>query len=249
MPNVKVIEPYADDNGNFIVGTPKSAHASEVTFNARNCRLEIAEGAILRNCHIQFDCDNGFCSIGTMAHYIGFIRVGLGCKVVIGKGLTITNNCMITTAENTSVLIGEDCMFSSNIDIRSDDAHPIYDTATGIRVNKSKDILIGDHVWLGAHVAVLGGSRIGDGSVIGYRSIVKATIPCNSIAAGAPAKVVRREITWRRDHLNLTPPYHFPCIGPGAFAQQPIMERLLKAMFSPRALVKKCWSLMRKRGG
>jgi len=50
---------------------------------------------------------------------------------------------------------------------------------------------IGDNVWCGAHVVVTSGVTIGERCVIGANSVVTEDLPPFSIAAGAPAKVLR----------------------------------------------------------
>lgn len=109
--------------------------------------------------------------------------------------------------------IGDDCMFATGNEIRTDDAHAIYDMETGERLNHSRSITIGNHVWLAFQSVVLGGSSIGDGSVIGYRALVKGEVPPNSVAVGSPARVVRSGIIWKRPHLSMHPPHFFPCIN------------------------------------
>ena len=51
---------------------------------------------------------------------------------------------------------------------------------------------IGDNCWLGAHVVVTSGVTIGERCVIGANSVVTSDIESHSIAAGAPARVLRR---------------------------------------------------------
>jgi acetyltransferase-like isoleucine patch superfamily enzyme len=234
MPTIDTIAPYADKNGNRIIGTPKSATACKVLFRAKNCTLELGEGVSLQNCTIHFDCDGGRCTIGAESRYKGSIRIGLGSKVEIGTKLTVTGACYITTAERATVVIGDDCMFASHNEIRADDAHPIFDLHTGARINRSRSIRVGNHVWLATEVVLLGGSSIGDGSVIGYRSLVKSAIPENSIAAGLPARVVRRDIVWERNHLTLTAPYDFPgtSIAPANLEQRkrPSVRKLVRKL-------------------
>ena len=53
-------------------------------------------------------------------------------------------------------------------------------------------ILINDDVWLGAGVIILPNVTIGDCSVIGSGSVVTKNIPAYSVAAGNPAKVIRK---------------------------------------------------------
>src|SRR5882724_11680791 len=56
----------------------------------------------------------------------------------------------------------------------------------------AKPINIGDNVWIAHGVVVLPGVSIGRGSVIGARSDVFESIPEYCIAAGNPARVIRR---------------------------------------------------------
>ena len=51
-------------------------------------------------------------------------------------------------------------------------------------------VTIGNNVWLGENVAILKGASIGDNVIIGYGSVVTKTIPANSVAVGAPARVI-----------------------------------------------------------
>jgi acetyltransferase-like isoleucine patch superfamily enzyme len=50
---------------------------------------------------------------------------------------------------------------------------------------------IGDNCWLGANVVVTSGVTIGERSVIGANAVVTHDIPPWSVAAGAPARVIR----------------------------------------------------------
>jgi acetyltransferase-like isoleucine patch superfamily enzyme len=51
---------------------------------------------------------------------------------------------------------------------------------------------IGNNCWLGANVVVTSGVTIGERCVIGANSVVTRDIPAFSVAAGAPAKVLRK---------------------------------------------------------
>ena len=53
-------------------------------------------------------------------------------------------------------------------------------------------IIIEDDCWLGSHVTVTKGVRIGKGSVIGANSVVTKDIPPYSVAVGTPAKVIKK---------------------------------------------------------
>ena len=62
--------------------------------------------------------------------------------------------------------------------------------------------MIGNHVWLGNSVVIMKGVHIEDGSVIGIESIVTKDIPCNCIAVGSPAKVIKTNIHWENSNVG-----------------------------------------------
>ena len=53
-------------------------------------------------------------------------------------------------------------------------------------------------LWLSTNTIVLYNTNISDGSIIGAASLVKGDIPNNCIAAGTPAKVIKKSISWCR---------------------------------------------------
>jgi acetyltransferase-like isoleucine patch superfamily enzyme len=54
-----------------------------------------------------------------------------------------------------------------------------------------KPVVLGDNVWIGFDVCILPGVTIGEGSVIGARSVVAQDVPAFTIAAGNPARPIR----------------------------------------------------------
>jgi acetyltransferase-like isoleucine patch superfamily enzyme len=113
-------------------------------------------------------------------------------RVHIGEG-TFLNQGVMVAAEDL-VEIGAHCMlangcFVSDASHRFDDPHkPI--TWQGFQ--SKGPTRIGDNCWLGANVVVTSGVSIGERCVIGANSVVTRDIESFSIAAGTPAKVIRR---------------------------------------------------------
>jgi carbonic anhydrase/acetyltransferase-like protein (isoleucine patch superfamily) len=70
-----------------------------------------------------------------------------------------------------------------------------HGTAPGSSVQsqpmRAAPVIIEDEVWLGAHVTILPGVRIGKGAVVGAGSVVTRSIPAMCVAAGVPAKILR----------------------------------------------------------
>lgn len=54
-----------------------------------------------------------------------------------------------------------------------------------------KRVVVGNDVWIGERVMIMGGITIGDGAVIGAGAIVTRDVPPYAVVAGIPAKVIR----------------------------------------------------------
>lgn len=214
MTKVSTLGYYSDEQQNQIsYNGPAVTNGINIEFTGSNNRLIVADGARLGRFTVMFDCDNGVLEIGPskgVSPFTGFIRVGQDSQVIVGANVSTTATCVISAVEGTTVKIGDDVMIASENEIRADDAHPIFDVHTGNRVNTSRDIVIGNHVWLAKRAVVLGGSTVGNGSVLGFGAVLKGSIPNNCVAAGVPAKVVRRDVAWERPHLSRSRPYYKP---------------------------------------
>lgn len=148
----------------------------------------------------------------------GMIRIvrGEGGVVRIGRGTTF-NAVGLSMHEAGEIHIGENCIFSTDVHMDVSDMHPMYDRASGERINPARPIHVGDHVWVGTRVFIGKGAVIGEGAVIGSGSMVVGEIPPYSLAVGSPARVVRRNVTWRHkfDEASLPPePHTAPRPGP-----------------------------------
>ena len=80
--------------------------------------------------------------------------------------------------------------------------HSIVDVETGARLNPARDVMIGDRVWVGIKAFLAKGTVIGDGSVVGAYSFVSGPIPAQCLAAGVPARVLRRGVSWRFELID-----------------------------------------------
>ena len=210
---VQRLATYSDGAGNKIVYSGSIEQNIQIKFTGSNNLLVVTDGACIGRLSVDFDCHNGVLQIGSshgVPAFSGSIRVGQDSKVLIGDNVSTTSTVAMSATEGTTIRVGDDVMFASENQIRADDGHPIFDVRTSKRVNVSKSITIGNHVWLARGAVVLGGASIGDGTVIGYGSIVTRKIPNNCVAAGVPAKVVRRDTAWERPHLSLIKPFYKP---------------------------------------
>jgi len=103
--------------------------------------------------------------------------------------------------EKNSISIGNDCMFSGNVEIWNSDTHLITDL-NGNFVSLPCPVTIGDHVWLGKASKILKNVTIGNNSIIGMSSVVTKDVPEHSIAAGNPARIIKKQINWEKKYIT-----------------------------------------------
>jgi acetyltransferase-like isoleucine patch superfamily enzyme len=115
-------------------------------------------------------------------------------RIVIGAGAMLNLNVMVAAVEHTE--IGDHCMLANGC-LVTDGDHRFDDPNTPVPwqgfTTKGPTVLE-DNVWLGANVVVTSGVRIGRRSVIGANSVVTEDIPPFSVAAGAPARVLKQVV-------------------------------------------------------
>lgn len=181
-------------------------------------------GAFLNNCRFNISGKNNTISLSPKAKFKNctFCINGNNCHIIIGGNNTIVSNtyfvCQddnskifignnftmesghIAAIEGETIRIGNDCMFSNDIDIRNGDSHSIIKANSQERINWSKPVVIEDHVWLTAHVRVLKGSFIPHNSIIANSSVVSKRLELpNTIYGGIPIKKLKINIDWDRD--------------------------------------------------
>jgi len=120
------------------------------------------------------------------------IRIGDRC--LIGRGSGIVGHL--------SIEIGDDVWTGHHIYI-TDQNHGYEDVTVPIsrQTQPERSVVIGDGSWLGHGTVVLPGARIGRHVVVAAGSVVTEELPDFCVAAGAPAKPIRRydAVTgWRR---------------------------------------------------
>lgn len=128
------------------------------------------------------------------------------CEILIGERSTFIDAHIAVTEPNSKIIVGKDCLFAYDIDIRTGDSHSIVDTQTNKRINYAKTVHIGNHVWVTAHVSILKGVSIQDNCVVATRSVItKSWDKEGIIIGGNPERILREGITWERQRIYNTP--------------------------------------------
>lgn len=109
-----------------------------------------------------------YCTIREGAHISSANRISIGCHLLTGTNVLITDNSH-----------GQTILEHMNLPFKERPLH------------SKGPVTIGNNVWLGNNVCVMPGVTIGDGVVVGANSVVTHDIPAYCVAAGIPAKVIK----------------------------------------------------------
>ena len=114
-------------------------------------------------------------------------------KLSIGSGSYINRRTFLDAIESltigANVAIGPGCYITDH-DHGVDPNRPVLNQEM-----VSQPTRIEDEAWIGAHVVILKGVTIGRRTIVGAGSIVTRSLPPDSIAVGAPARVIRSRTT------------------------------------------------------
>lgn len=124
--------------------------------------------------------------------YETFYSQNLSPKCVIEQGVIIGPS--FTAFVACDLIIHKDTIFAGNVTLITENhgMNPELDTPYHAQPLTLGPIEIGENCWLGQNVSILPNVTIGKGCVIASNSVVKSDVPDFSIAAGSPARVVKR---------------------------------------------------------
>ena len=117
----------------------------------------------------------------------------LSCKngdIIVDDGANIGFNCEIFSA--SKVRLGKSTLVAAyTYLVGGDHLYDRVDLPVLEQGRTARGIEVDDNVWLGAHVVISDGARVGRDAIIGAGAVVIGEISPFQIAAGVPAKVLR----------------------------------------------------------
>ncbi len=191
---------------NNVVDVPKNGLV-KINIVGHDNKVVVDKQLNIKSCvHINIYGDNNVINVGAI---YGKLQLCVGanvslpvqnCRVVIGNDSSCADWLNILLLESDSYFdMGQDCMFSSGINIRCSDAHSVL-SADGAVLNRAVGVKIGNHVWVGQDVLISKNTEIPDGCIVGARAVVtKKFIKPNCVLAGIPARVTKENIRWSRN--------------------------------------------------
>ncbi len=142
-------------------------------------------------CNFVFESDEGDITIGNNSYIGGGTTLIARNNISIGNHVTIAWGCTIYDHNSHSLDYTErrKDILRQNDDYRNGRN---FIESKDWSVVKSKPIIIEDNVWIGFDSVILAGVTVGEGAVIGARSVIRQNIEPWTVVAGNPAVVIKR---------------------------------------------------------
>lgn len=175
-------------------------HERTIIKGVRNIKSNTFLQIGLGNAQFVHPYDVTYLNIKGSLFFKGNHTIGRGCRfdiaeqgmIIIGSGGYINSNSSFIITHK--LIIGNNCVISWNCLFLDNDFHHIHYVNKN---EKTNEINIGNHVWIGCDVKIFKGTVIPNNCVIAAGSIVRGvfTEP-DTLISGNPAKVIRRNISW-----------------------------------------------------
>lgn len=115
-------------------------------------------------------------------------------SISIGENTFISPKAYIDHHKGSNVIIGSNCYITRNVVILNH-TDTCRGGPKGIWLEKgggriSKDVIIGNNVFIGVNSVVLSGVTIGDNVVVGALSLVNKDLPADTVWAGVPVRYI-----------------------------------------------------------
>ena len=192
------------DKISYTIGKNNKKSISGVSvFNKYHVRgsnnlIKSGKGSVIKKCLIHIQGSNNKIYIGENACISGaelWIEDN-NCTIRIGDDTFVGHHSHLAcTEDNSELVIGNNCMLSSYVQVRTGDSHSILDM-NGVRINKASSVLIGNHCWIGEGSKVLKGVELANDVVVSTGAIVTKSFSNNVLLGGIPAKIIKEQITW-----------------------------------------------------
>jgi acetyltransferase-like isoleucine patch superfamily enzyme len=173
-------------------------NASKIIVEDGTLRIGMEVGVLgfdprMDNCRIYLE--------NSELHTTGDVTIYPGCKImathsssiIIKNGTKINGNSSILCKKK--VEIGENCFISRGVIIRDDDGHS-FSTDGSKPIKNIKEVIIKNNCWIGMNSIILKGVTIEDGGVIAAGSVVTKDVKKNTLVAGVPAKLIKKNVKW-----------------------------------------------------
>lgn len=194
---------YTSGKGNKIVNLGGVKVGSRIQIVGNGNKLIMEKGSMLLNSLVKISGNNNEVVLRADS-YVSGAELWVendGCLLEIGEGTFVGHHSHLACTEDGSrLIVGDDGMISSYVQIRTGDSHSIVDME-GNRINYAQSVIIGNHCWIGEGAKVLKGVTLEGDDIVSTGAIVTKSYGKNVLLGGIPAKVIKENVNWNSARL------------------------------------------------
>lgn len=194
---------YTSGKNNKVINQGGVKVGSRIQIAGNGNKLIMEKGSMLLNSLVKISGNNNEIVLKANSYVSGaeLWVENNGCTIDIGERTFVGHHSHLACTENGSKLIvGDDGMISSYVQIRTGDSHSIVDLA-GNRINPAQAVEIGNHCWIGEGAKVLKGVKLEGDDVVSTGAIVTKSFGKNVLLGGIPAKVIKDNVSWDKERI------------------------------------------------
>lgn len=143
--------------------------------------------------------------VGGTLEIKGNAYIGTGSRIIVGgNGHLVLGNSFVNTAKITIICyrrieFGDNVLISWESLIMDTDFHRVSELKKNTDSEREKDVIIGNHVWIGCRTTLLKGTHILDNSVVAAGTVVcKRIMESSVLLAGNPSEIKKRGVSWEQ---------------------------------------------------
>lgn len=194
---------YNSGKNNKVVNRGGIRVGSRIQVCGTGNRVVLEKGSMLLNSLVKIQGDNNVVIL--KAHsYVSGAELWVEdnqCELSIGERTFVGHHSHLACTENGSKLIvGDDGMLSSYVQIRTGDSHSIVDME-GRRINQAQSVVVGDHCWLGEGAKVMKGVTLEGDVIVSTGAVVTKSFGKKVLLGGIPAKVLKDNVSWDKERI------------------------------------------------
>ena len=194
---------YTSGKNNKILNKGGVKVASHIQIAGNGNKLIMEKGCMLLNSLVKISGNNNEVVLKANSYVSGaelWIEDN-NCLLSIGERTFVGHHSHLAcTEDERKLIVGDDCMISSNVQIRTGDSHSIVELE-GNRINPAESVEIGNHCWIGEGSKVMKGVRLEGDNVVSTGAIVTKSFDKNVLLGGIPAKVIKDNVTWDKERI------------------------------------------------
>ncbi|MCH4009137.1 sugar O-acetyltransferase [Companilactobacillus sp.] len=127
----------------------------------------------------------------------GHFEAIYGKHISVGDDVFINGNCFfqdsnLITLGNRVIIAPDTKFYCGEYSLDANQRFGVREDGSRYLVTYTEPISVGNDVWIGGNVTIIGGVHIGNNVIVGAGAVVTKDVPDNSVVGGVPAKIIKQ---------------------------------------------------------